>query len=210
MASRVVVSVVCAAALLASSGGAWAGLIGTGLTVTFDSPGDGVGPTSDAVTATLVAPEPELAFGDGSNIDNDFIFYDNEWIDIDNDFIELQLEGLSPHPNPLYNTTGWSTGAKYVFSGLGDNVVGISVELTDVIGVSVGSEAVLDSPTQITLFVDTLGILERANAPDIGRVKINLEFQGTGPGPDVIPEPATLALLGLGIAALAARRRRRS
>jgi hypothetical protein len=205
--ARILAIFAVAVSLLALSGSASAGLLGLDVLANFTSPAWG-----DDFSDTVEVATPDIEFEefDGTEI-GDNILLDPDYIDLDDTFIELQITGGGdPHSEPGYLDPGFEDeDAQYLFTvtdwGIpGAQITGVTVGLTDVFGVAVGSEVFFDA-NSVTLIVGTLGIDEDVEA---GIVRLDLTIVDNDPG-FVIPEPASMALLGLGIAALRVARRRR-
>ena len=186
-------------------------LLGTDVTVTFQEPG--FPDESDLVT---VGAGPEISFLDGTNV-GDNILLDYESIDVGDTSIIYNIQGGGdPHGTPGYTTTGFDPLAQYVFSGLEPSgvpvdLVGVTVDLTDVIDVALGSE-VFFTEDSVTLLVGTLGIADVVGGPDLGTITLNLQFEEQQQ-PERIPEPASVLLCLIGGVCLALGyvcRRRRS
>jgi len=186
-------------------------LLGTDVTVTFQEPS-----SPDEVDVVTVGAGPEISFLNGTNI-GDNILLDFESIDVGDTSIIYDIQGGGdPHGTAGYTTTGFNPAAQYVFSGLEPSgmiadLVGVTVDLTDVIDVALGSEVSFDDDS-VTLLVGTLGIADVVGGPDLGRITLNLQFEEQQQ-PERIPEPASGLLCLLGGACLALGyvcRRRRS
>jgi hypothetical protein len=193
---------------LAAGSEARASLIGLDVTVTFVEPS-----FLDTVDTVVVTAGQEIAAGDLSNIGGG-ILLGGEFIDIGDSSIVYRVRGDGP---PLasptgYSTTGFDPLAYYLFdfdfASAGDQIVGVMIVLQDVIGVEFPTEVAFTG-NSVTLLVGTLGVLEVAGGPDLGRITLNLTIESTGPPGGAVPEPSSFAALGLGLAALAWYRRRR-
>lgn len=166
---------------------------------------------SDANPALGVGDPPvqdvEVAHGDGSPIAVSGVLFDKDWIDIDDDVVTFQIQGGGPTHSPGYQTKGAGPDARFEITGMdftpATPITSVGIVLIDIIGVAEGTELTFTGDS-LTLIFGTLGI--RADT-DVGQVIVTLN--PTDPGPDVIPEPTTLALLGLGVVGGLVRRRRR-
>ena len=179
-----------------------ASLINTDVTVTFQEPG-----FLDEQDVVGVGAGSEIAFGDGTNIGQN-IMLDGEFIDIGDAWIVYRVRGDGPaHAMSGYQTTGFDPTAQYLFSDLfwlGEPgiITGVTVTLTDVIGVEVGSQ-VLFTDHSVTLVIGTLGVLENPGGLDLGTIRLDLQVQH-----GAVPEPGAFALCAIGLFALATRRLR--
>jgi hypothetical protein len=176
---------------------AGATLIGQSVTVTFSESG-----FPDEVDSVVVGGAAEITAGDASNIGTN-ILIGGESIDIGAFSITFVLRGDGgPHSSPGYQTTGFGPDARYVVSGLTFDppleIGGVGVTLDNVIGVALGPE-VQFTDSSITLVIGTLGVGELPGEFDVGSVTLDLVL---------IPEPATIALLGLGLGGLCMLKRR--
>ena len=206
---RVVQSVVAIAGLLAlSAAPAVAAPILTGTSVTVALRDTGFG--SDLQDIVTVGAGNEIAEGDGSNIGMGAML-DGEYVNVFDLGVEFQLfGGGAPQGTPNYLLTGYGVDARYELTNLFApgvaRITGVTALLTNVVGVVVGpaGEVRFDDHS-VTLYVDTLGILQ--SAQNLGRVRLTFTVQdlGSGPGPSSVPEPATMTLFGVGLSALAAR-----
>jgi len=175
-----------------------------------DSPSPQVITGSDNIVAGDSDPTPntpfiapyDISFNDGSNIGTD-VMLDFEYIDFTDTSVTFQLRGdggSHSDPSGMYQTTGLLTGSYQISLDATAFSIGniTSIDLTDIIGVSLGSEITFDNKN-IYFDISTLGILETAGA-DIGRVTLNMEL---------VPIPAALPLMLSGLAGLALISRRR-
>lgn len=184
-----------------------------GSTVTFELLDDGVGIGDLSDTLLLGAEGDGIEAGDASDIGS-LAMLEGEFIRVFNTSISFGLFGGGDEVSPGFRATGYGPGARYVLSDLLDpgvaQIIAVGIVLSDVIDVGLGTE-VLFSADSITLFLDTLGILESAS--NLGTITLNLTLAEVedpgGPGPAPVPEPGTFLLLASGAAAVAWTRRRR-
>jgi len=197
------------------------GLIGDSIDVLLTSPADSVSLqdtglvvsnlveiSSNNVPASTIGGSGSLLPGVGGT--------DGESIDLRSFSIVLRLlagAGSGAANDPL--VTGWSAGAKYVFSDLdlnaADNldIVGVSAAATGgTISNFSSSWAHFDNAHQISFDIDQIQFLQGVGTT-YGQVTLTLLTRTTStPGPTV-PEPGSLALAGLALSALWAGSRRR-
>lgn len=145
-----------------------------------------------------------------TNIGSSGAMLDGEFIDAEALSLTFNLFGggdeIQDALPDVHRFTGFGPGARYVFSNLFSPdyaIASVAITLTDVIGVALGSE-VFFTDNSVTLFIDTLGILESAS--NLGSIR--LDFQVRQVQGDPVPEPATLALVGTGALAFLRRRQR--
>jgi hypothetical protein len=187
-----------------------------GDTITFVLNHTGFGDFTDI--KTISAEGDGINEGDGSNIGGDGAgpntnpMAPGEFIHVFNTSIQFSLYagGVDVPGFPGYKTTGFGSGAVYILLGLFDpgvaEITGVTIGLSDVVNVGLGSEVFFD-PHSVALFVDDLGVL--VTPDNLGLVTLNLtvrDLSQTTP----VPEPGTLVLLGSGVAAAWIRRRRLS
>lgn len=209
------------------------GLIGTTVTVTFNSPVLGVA-LSDNVT--VVSPGVEIAAGDTTNIGIGALMsnVEHEFVDIDALTISLRL--LNGDPDGA--GTGWGASAAYAFSGF-------AIPGFDVIDATITSNAgfsnfdsgwlTFNSSTHVaTLAIDSMLFSGAITAQRYGDITITLQTcatgsvgcgaggGGTGGGGETggggggggengggqVPEPASPWLVAMGLVAAARLRRR--
>ena len=201
-----------------------AGLIGTNVDVTLNSPMDSIN-ISDTVAVTT--PAIEIQAGDTTNIGSSGIMYTDtsssgsvsEYINFFDTSVTLRIAGADPSGSGI---TGYSTGAEYVFSGLDSSITGIdSINLSsnisnfsDVAQAPGCTEGICFSNQSLTVFLDQITMAPDGSLPaPMGLVTINFSTQGITPPPpppNPAPEPATLLLFGLGMAGLGWVRQRRT
>jgi hypothetical protein len=165
---------------------------------------------SDNIVAGDTDPTPDtpfiepydISYNNGSNIGTN-VMLDSEYIDFTDTSVTFQLRGdgaTHSDPSGMYQTTGFLTGSYQISLDATTFSIGniTSIDLTDVVGVSLGTEITFDAKN-IYFDISTLGILETAGA-DIGRITLNMEL---------VPIPAALPLMLSGLAGLALISRRR-
>jgi len=204
---------------------AQAGLIGTNVNAELLSPLDGTNAGNAADTVTVATPQIEIETGDGTNIGNNWMYpgtdasgaFAPEYIDFFDTGVTLRIAGAAADFSGM---TGYSAGAKYVFSGLDPSILGIdSISLSPNIsnfsnvaqapGCTAG---ICFSAHSLTVFLDEITIGSDGNfIPPMGLVTINLSTQGITPPPppNPAPEPMTLLLFGIGLTGLGLVRQRR-
>lgn len=209
---RILIVVVLAVSLLAASGSASAGLLGLNVGVEFDLPGWG----ENYVDSVLVnaTPPPEIVGGDATNIGQSGWLFDTEHIDFDDVQIEFFFEGGGDEINPPggYFDLGFEDpNATLTFTIPGGGLIDLTVAAlngaggpADVINYTVGTDITFTSDT----IVFDVGALGTTTGQEPLTLTFDLTFGQGGPEP-LIPEPASMALLGLGMAALRMARRRR-
>lgn len=163
---------------------------GQNIDVTFSE--SGYTDLTDSIVAG--SNDPDISYLDGPFIGNG-IMLDFEFIDFADNAVTFQLRGDGdPYTDASgYQTTG-STGSYILSLTAADFSIGnISIgSVTDMIGVSVGSEITFDA-NNIYFDISTLGILETAADADIGTLTLNVEF---------VPVPAALLLMLSGLSGL--------
>jgi PEP-CTERM motif-containing protein len=208
---------------LASHAHAIPTLLGTNVTANLSSPGDGINATD---TAVPIGAGIEIQPGTpGSNI-APFLFTSvgplgnvPEYIDFFATGVILRIAGANPDNS---GTTGYATGAKYVFSLFGPLPAGSTVQGITSIGLSsnisnfsstpqaagCSAGACFDSVADtLTVYLDQMIMGPDGNLPaPMGLVTINLDLVTPTP----VPEPGTLTmmmLVGLVVAGAMAWRR---
>lgn len=154
------------------------------------------------IDTVLVGAGPEIQAGDSTTIGSlDLIT--GEFIDIGAASILYKIRGDGgPQGTPGFQLANFGAGAFLLFSDLEPGITGVSVVLTDVIGVTVGTE-VLFGTDNVTLLLDTLGVKEVAQDADLASILINLQYDQQTP----VPEPSVMAMLAAALAGLLALRR---
>lgn len=211
---RVAVRTLTLCTLLATcvAPGAFAAPVLTGATLSFSDAIGPVGPESAPFVAgpeycgTLVAVSCTAnAFTAGG------ILLSNDFIDFTGTSITFDLEGGGADIGGGYRDLGLDDPtATFTISGLTFSesgfLSGVSVSLTDVAGVAVGSEVTFTA-NSISFIIGTLGVLD--DDDDRGRIVLNLAIRNDTPPPPPVPEPTSLVLLGAaGVMGLARARRR--
>jgi hypothetical protein len=198
---------------LMSAPSAWAASIVIGDPITVQLINNGIG-YADPLTANVnVSAGNEVFEGDGSEIGGSAgsgPMLDGEFINVSTTSIVFSIYGGGPDvAGGGATTTGYGAGAHYLLTGLVDPALGLitggSLLLNNIVGVTIGNQ-VLIGPHSVQLYLDTLGVVFDG-IDNIGTITINLTFQDASTPPNVVPEPATLVLVGSG-AVLAWRRRR--
>lgn len=166
-----------------------ASFIGQSINVTFTELG--YADVVDSVFPSTISTE--ISFGDGTNI-GDVIMLDGEFIDFTEDSIILNIRGDGPaHSTSGYQTTGFTSGASYLFTGFDMNVASVIFSLDDIVGVDFGSELTYGSDF-IQLDISTLGVKQIIGSADLGSITLNVDF--------AVPLPASLPLMIFGLAGI--------
>jgi hypothetical protein len=204
------------AALLCLAGAASAGLIGSSVTASLVSPGDGI----DAVdSGVLIGNGIEIEPGNAASNIAPFLFTStapdgssvSEYIDFFDTGVTLRIAGADPSGS---GATGYAAGAHYVFSGLDFLGGGISGIGSVVLSFNISNFPSTPEPTgctegvcfdtgssSITVFLDQVIIGPDGNLPaPMGLVTINLETF-TSP-PNGAPEPGSVLLVAIGFLGL--------
>lgn len=168
------------------------------VTVTFEQASIG--------TFTTVVAAPGSIFGDdaGATEIGTNVLLSGEFIEVGEASLTYRVFGGGDPVSgqPGFFTTGFDADARFVFSNLhfdpASPIIGVTVVLTDVIGVALGSEVTFTDDT-VTLNVGSLAVLGPDDNPsNLGTVRLDLQVLP-------VPEPGTLALLAVGGAVFGVR-----
>jgi hypothetical protein len=152
----------------------------------------------DSDTVIVVNPGVEITAGDTTNIGS-MDLLGGESIDIGPASITYRVRG-NGGTDPVdsnYTLTNFGPGAFFRFSNLEPEIIGVGITLSNVIGVSLGTQVQFGSDN-VELFVGTLGVRHVLSGPDLGTITLNLDL--------AVPEPAPPVALVLGLAGLLALR----
>lgn len=193
---------------------AFAAPVLTGATLTYTEQPQGLPPFVLGPDVVPLGLTPEYcgtagsASCSGSVFTQAFILLSDDFIDFTGTSITFDLEGGGNDLGNGYRDLNLDPTATFTIGGLTFSETGflngVSVGLTAVTGVAVGSEVTFTADS-ITFVIGTLGVLDTAGR---GRIVLNLDIQNRSDPPPPMPEPTSLLLLGVGLLGVARARRR--